>query len=229
MAMKKCPYCGTEYADDLLVCPSDHITLAQSKAAPSGPNFKTTPGSSAADGLRLFLIGAITLTAAFAGVGIAWLVTSTFARSAADSHRDAAVTGNIPLLIIGALLAATTGFLGARYLFPHVARPADAQRELERKYIGPGGFFRVYAGIPIFLIALLSPGLETLIHKFGLKVAPYIGVGICLGIFAACLTVYDRIPKRLIFPLGLLGWVLTFLVACWYAWFGPGAFGHHTR
>ncbi|HEX5400028.1 MAG TPA: DUF2007 domain-containing protein [Verrucomicrobiae bacterium] len=36
--MKKCPYCGAEYADDTLMCPVDHTSFERPRESPTTPS-----------------------------------------------------------------------------------------------------------------------------------------------------------------------------------------------
>jgi hypothetical protein len=43
-----------------------------------------------------------------------------------------------------------------------------------------------------------------------------IAVGVIVVMFAATMFFCDRLPQRLVFRLGILGWVLTFAMGFWY-------------
>ena len=85
----------------------------------------------------------------------------------------------------------------------------------------------IYGGVQVFFLVLLSPAFEPLARSVGNTAAVWIVLATFLVFVGLSLFLYDRIPPRLIIPLGLLGWLLTFTIACWYFWFGHGAFGRH--
>jgi len=50
------------------------------------------------------------------------------------------------------------------------------------------------------------------------------GVAGIIGVFM--MVVYDHISKRFVLPIGIIGWILTITLWCYWSWFGPGAYGH---
>ena len=95
---------------------------------------------------------------------------------------------------------------------------------MKEKYVGQGGRWMVFAGAPMFVVALLmcrqGLPLENIIGK---NKAAYATLGIVLVIFAVSMYLYGRIPRRLTTLIGIVGWLLTITLSCWYFWFGPGA------
>jgi len=92
--------------------------------------------------------------------------------------------------------------------------------------IGPAGYWLIFAGIPIAIIAILLA--STLrngdIRGVSEKSLPYIITFLPLAIIVGCKVLYDHFPKRLVIPFGIIGWIIASSVMCWYCWFGPGAF-----
>jgi hypothetical protein len=70
---------------------------------------------------------------------------------------------------------------------------------------------------------LLTPLFEQLPRPFGEKYFVYVALGIVLAITAVSLFLYDRIPKRFIIPIGIVGWMLILSLVIWFFFFGPGA------
>ena len=96
--------------------------------------------------------------------------------------------------------------------------------------IGPGGHWLIFAGIPLAICAILLTSTMTDdggIRGVNEKFLPYVIAGVPAAIVISAMVLYDHFPKRLIFPLGIIGWVVNFSVLFWYFWFGPGALGHH--
>jgi hypothetical protein len=81
-------------------------------------------------------------------------------------------------------------------------------------------FFGV-AAFPISVLVCVAPKLEQAI---GGKAIPYFFWGILLALCVLGIVTYNTTPKRLILPLGIIGWLLSASILCWYGWFGPGAF-----
>ena len=96
--------------------------------------------------------------------------------------------------------------------------------------LGPAGYWLIFAGIPMAIIAILLVSTLTddgNIRGVSEKSLPYILLFVPLAIIVGCKVLYDHFPKQLVIPFGIVGWVLNFSILYWYFWFGPGAFGHH--
>lgn len=94
--------------------------------------------------------------------------------------------------------------------------------EFERKNVGFGERMRIYLGFPFFVMALLTPLFRQLPQLVGEKYFIYVALGIVLVIIAVSLFLYDRISKRFIVPIGIVGWMLTLSLIIWFFFFGPG-------
>jgi hypothetical protein len=96
--------------------------------------------------------------------------------------------------------------------------------------VGPLGRWPIFFGVPMAILGLL---LVTTMRKgfrataFGQDAEPYIifFTPIIVGLLGYSL--YKLLPRRLIIPLGIVGWAIGLSLIYWYFWFGPGAFGHH--
>jgi hypothetical protein len=55
---------------------------------------------------------------------------------------------------------------------------------------------------------------------------PYVVAGVPAAVMILSMVLYGHFPKRLVIPLGIVGWMIHVSVLCWFFWFGPGAFGH---
>ncbi|HXA45606.1 MAG TPA: hypothetical protein VNZ25_08875 [Candidatus Angelobacter sp.] len=96
--------------------------------------------------------------------------------------------------------------------------------------IGPAGRWLIFAGIPMaawaIFFALTEPH-HALEHAVGEKLFPYILAGVPASLMVLGMVVYGSFPKRLVVPLGIIGWAVSVAVLCWFFWFGPGSFGYH--
>ncbi len=172
------------------------------------------------------MISAFSVLGGFAGAGFAWIIVVAAAGNSSRSRGNELVAGSIPLLQLGGALGFVAGFMFAWFLFKN--RPARAQAEVEQKYIGNRGRWRIYAGFPMFFVALITMlGYQTLEDQVGVRSALYIGVLVLMVIVGISLYLADRIPRSLLIPVGLLGWMLLIGFGCWYFWFGPGSGGRH--
>jgi hypothetical protein len=80
-------------------------------------------------------------------------------------------------------------------------------------------FFGV-AALPMSVLGCLGERLE---HRFGEKISVYIFFGSLMVLTALGILLYNVTPRRVILPLGIAGWLISFLFLFWWAWFGSGA------
>ncbi len=177
---------------------------------------------------RIFLVGGLSVIGAFAGTGVASVLAGVVANSMARPRGVELMAASGPLLLVGGVLGLSGGFMLAVFLFKQ--RPEATQAEVESAFIGNGGVMGLYSGLPMFFVTLLvivgGKAYERLAHRVGEGTAPYLVLLLILFVYGAALYCSDRIPRSLIMPIGILGWLLTFSFACWWGWFGRGAFGY---
>ena len=68
---------------------------------------------------------------------------------------------------------------------------------------------------------------KPLTNIVGSRALPYVAWGLVMLILVGNMLLYDFIPSRLVIPIGVACWILTFVLQAWYFWFGPGSLGHH--
>jgi hypothetical protein len=175
---------------------------------------------------RLFLRGAFAVLGGFGGVGLAWIVLALKTHPKTRSGFGELLAGCGPALAIGGLFGFFASLGMALFLFRD--RSPLAQKELEKRFIGDRGLWKIYAGVPMFFVAVLAMlGYETLAKVVGESAAPYISLLVLLVVVGISLYFFERIPRSLILPIGLLGWMLLIGFACWYGWFGSSVMGSH--
>src|ERR1039457_3110957 len=89
--------------------------------------------------------------------------------------------------------------------------------------IGPAGFWLIFSGIPIAVLAILLTSTLTRdgnIRGVSERALPYVLLFVPAAIIVGCRELYHHVPKRLIIPFGFVGWIIALSVACWYFWFG---------
>lgn len=167
-------------------------------------------------------IGGFSILAGMCGFGATWLVVGIIAAirfKTLDEKFDFAAK-SMPILIAGGILGFVVGFM--IFLKKAKAGPKIIA-ESERKYIRSSDRLRIYFGFPVFFIALLTPLFERLPRLVGEKYFIYVTLGIALAVIALSLVLFDRIPKRFIVPIGIIGWMLTLSLIAWFFFFGPGS------
>jgi EamA domain-containing membrane protein RarD len=103
------------------------------------------------------------------------------------------------------------------------AREATMQNPFR---IDEGARRMIFAGVPCGLLCMLLVASTPLDHLVGDKVWIW-GFCVAAGILAALgLVAYRAIPRRLILPLGIVGWIIAFGLLFVGVTFGPGAFGY---
>ena len=75
----------------------------------------------------------------------------------------------------------------------------------------------------MIFMALLAIKHEAIVRAVGEGLAPFIGLGIAAIVWILFLMLYDRIPKRLLFAFGIIGWILTLSLGYWYLNYGSPA------
>ena len=99
---------------------------------------------------------------------------------------------------------------------------------MNEKYIGPGGRWMIFAGVPmLFTALLLLPKGLPFEHTLGTTAAAWIQFGFIMVIFVLAMALYKNVFRTRATQLGIAGWCVTFAMTLWYFWFGPGALGHH--
>jgi len=51
---------------------------------------------------------------------------------------------------------------------------------------------------------------------------PYVIVGTIMAVAAVNMILYDRIPRKLLVPIGIAGWLLVLAIGTCFAFFGLG-------
>jgi hypothetical protein len=87
----------------------------------------------------------------------------------------------------------------------------------KKEQIGNAGRWAIFSGAPMVLYALQACTYERLVHVVGERLGPYIGLGIGGIIIVLSLIVYDHVPRRLVFPIGIVGWIVTLSLMYWYS------------
>jgi hypothetical protein len=171
---------------------------------------------------KVLAIGGFAILAGLCGFGATWLVVGVIAKIRFNTLDEQLIFAgkSMPILIAGGVVGSIIGLVIS---FKVVQASPRTQIELERKYLRPGDYLRIYFGFPVFVIALATPLFKRLPRLFGESYFVYIILGIALAIIAASMVLYDRIPRRFIIPIGITGWLLTLSLVCWFFFFGPGA------
>lgn len=176
----------------------------------------------------LSIVGFSILSGMF-GFGLTWLAVgfySKFAFKTVDDQLDFAGK-MMPALIVGGILGFIIGIIISIYV---AKRDLETERALENKYVGVGGRGRIYAGAPISIFTFLTFFFgEKFLDKLGDTVGAYSGLGIFLLILIAGLILRDHLPQKLLIPIGIIGWLLTFGLFIWFGFFGPGSFGYRYK
>jgi hypothetical protein len=167
---------------------------------------------------RIFSIAALTILGGFTGMGVIWIVSATVASILKISF-ERLFSVILPLFVIGWTAGAIISFYFFKSVFKTTGRTKFAQEQTQRKYLGYGGLDAVmnwwtFLGIPVPLTGILIFAIEPFARSVGEKSG--IAVGAVVVMFAASIYICDKLPQRLVFRLGILGWVLTFAFGFWY-------------
>jgi tryptophan-rich sensory protein len=91
--------------------------------------------------------------------------------------------------------------------------------ENSQSRVGPFGRYIIFAGTGMVFMAVCTFMFKPLARVSGEKLLPYVILGLGMASIFGTLFFYDRCPKRLIIPIGLVGWLLTFLLLLLHNWF----------
>ena len=166
---------------------------------------------------RLLSLGGMTVLGGFTGMGLIWIGSGLVIMS--RNPPKWLLSNWLWFFAAGWIAGAIVSFNIFKSVFKTSGRTKLAQKELQQKYFGRGGSdvelnWFLFLGIPVPLTATLVfsiwPFARTVGGKTGL-----VFVAIVI-VFGAAMYLCDRLPRRLNFWLGILGWVLTFVLGFWY-------------
>lgn len=159
------------------------------------------------------IIGFAVLAALFT-IGAVWIIIAILGGVAGNIFKNgsAKTLAAIPsvLAVVG-----TIGFVIGLIVAIRVARAdPNTQERLGERYIGRRGLGRIYAGAPLAVIfGVWAMALDPLTRAVGDYAGCYILLGISMVIFAFGIFLAERIPKKLVAPIGTTGWLLIVLAA----------------
>lgn len=186
--------------------------------ADSGPKSSASTFESGERVKRGLSIAALSILGGFSGMGVTWIGTAMVAL-ALRIPEDKFMPLAFSLLIVGWIIGATVSFLFFRSLFSPSGRTEFAQEERERRYLGYGGLgaqfgWWIFLGVPASLTGILIFAHEPLTRSNGQKAG--IAVVVVMVVFGVSMYFCDRLPRRLIIWLGVVGWIVTILFGYWY-------------
>lgn len=217
--MKECPYCGLEYPDAATVCTVDETPLEplkpKSPTRTSGAPVKPTSSSLQ----RILFAGCFAILSGLCGMGLVWLIVGTVANHMGKDQGIALISTSLPKLLVGGVLGFLAGLVG----FLVVVKPDKKSMEAaEKKFVGRRGEGQIYMGAPFSLFLILSILLfDRLENMFSTKTAVYTLLVGFLAIVFASLWLLDRIPRKCIIPIGIVGWAVSLSLAVWFGFHSP--------
>jgi hypothetical protein len=87
--------------------------------------------------------------------------------------------------------------------------------------VGPFGRYIIFSGAGMAFMAMCLFVLKPLEHAFGERALPYLLLGIGMATIVVDRYIYHRCSQRMIIPIGIVGWLLTFLLLFLWGWFRP--------
>ena len=72
-------------------------------------------------------------------------------------------------------------------------------------------------------MAICTYFLKPIERISGEKALPYVIVGIVMAVILVDRYFYERCPRRLVIPIGVIGWLVTFLLLFLRNWYRGGA------
>lgn len=193
-----------------------YVLVANSAAESPSAGFEMN--ASAEQTRRVVSIAFLTILGGFTGMGVIWIV-SALVVSMLRIPLERLFSIMFPLFVAGWIAGAIVSFNFFKSVFKTGGTTKFAQEQKQRKYFGYGGLgaelnWWVFLGIPVPLTAILIFAIEPFARTVGEKSG--IAVGAIVVMLAAAMFFCDRLSPRLVFRLGILGWVLTFALGLWY-------------
>lgn len=193
-----------------------YVLVTSSVPKPTNPHFES--GASPEQMKRLFSVAALTILGGFTGMGVIWII-SALVVSILRIPLERLFSIMFPLFVVGWITGAIVSFNFFKSVFKTSETTKFAQEQKQRKYFGYGGLdaelnWWVFLGIPVPLTAILIFATEPFARTVGEKSG--IAVGAIVLMFAVTMFFCDRLPQRLVFRLGILGWVMTSALGFWY-------------
>lgn len=195
---------------------SRYVLVADSNPEEPDPRFEmhATPEQTK----RVLSIVTLTILGGFTGMGVIWIVSAKVV-SILKIPFEQFLPLTFPLFAAGWIIGAIISFVFFRSVFKTTGRTKFAQEKQQIKYLGYSGLgvqmnWWIFLGIPILLTGILVfvfwPFARTAGEKSGLV------FGAIMVIFTASMYFCDRLPRRLVLRLGVLGWALAFALGYWY-------------
>jgi hypothetical protein len=157
---------------------------------------------------NVFFIGSFAILGSFSGAGVVSAAAGIFA---GDYLMNQKLADRIFLLdALGGMTGLIFGLIISSVVVREEAKTTYSSNE---KLIGAGQHWMIFAGIIGPCLAALACAFEPLVQIFGDNVGCYVALGIMMAIFATIMILYDHVPKRFIIPIGIIGWMLTFILA----------------
>ena len=82
--------------------------------------------------------------------------------------------------------------------------------------IGQTGRWIIFLGVAFALGAMLWYAKKPLENLVGQRAFPYVVYGLVMVICVWHMLLYNRCPRRLVIPLGIIGWISTFALQWWF-------------
>ncbi|HMC28757.1 MAG TPA: hypothetical protein VKM56_13295 [Verrucomicrobiae bacterium] len=84
--------------------------------------------------------------------------------------------------------------------------------------LGPFGRYITFSGLGMALMAACTYFFRAIEQLSGDKAFPFVILGLGAASILLTLFFYDRCPKKLVIPLGIAGWAVTFLLLLLRSW-----------
>jgi MFS family permease len=169
---------------------------------------------------RGLAIGSLTILGGFTGMGVFWIISGFIALTLGIPEEKLFQLKVIYFLFLpGWILGAIVSFLFFRSVYKADGKTKFEQEQKQRKYLGYGGLQAqvngwTFFGIPASLMAILIWVLLPFAHTDTQKA--YGTVVLLMIVFGGSMYFCDKMPRRFIMRLGLLGWAITLVLGYFY-------------
>lgn len=171
-------------------------------------------------------VSGLTILGGFTGMGVAWIIygiISAVLRIPMEKLFESKLVW--PIFATGWILGAIVSFFFFASVFKSGGRSGCSQTQRQRKYrvrrdVRANLDWWIFIGVPASLMAVAILIIKRFAHTDGQEA--YGAVAALMIVFGGTLYFCDRMPRRLVFWLGLCGWLLALVVGCWhFRTYGP--------
>lgn len=148
-------------------------------------------------------------------MGVTWLVAAT-CLAILRHNQNLFLSGLMPVLFTGGALGFMIGLvlsLRITGVSPKIRHPVEQRYPTENNRVQAYDRVQIYFGAPLLVIIVSLSFLQYWTQLLDNQLGAYAFIGLFMLIVTVSLLLYHHIPPRFILPIGIIGWLLTLVLA----------------